>query len=126
MGLYFYLERLNKNHVNLNDFSVIYEENQDVNLEFKSISNIGTDGQYLTLNSMVNAVKTFDQQGTGFISINELKFSTNYKNRERERYVLIIFIVLTGLGDKLNDIEFDDLRQFMEISPNGQVSYERK
>ena len=35
-------------------------------------------------------------------------------------------LVLTGLGDKLKDAEFDDLRQFMEISPSGQVSYERK
>lgn len=35
-------------------------------------------------------------------------------------------LVLTGLGDKLKDEEFEDLRQFMEISPNGQVSYERK
>ena len=38
----------------------------------------------------------------------------------------LISLVLTGLGDKLKDSEFDDLRQFMEISPNGQVSYERK
>ena len=35
-------------------------------------------------------------------------------------------VVLTGLGDKLKDEEFEDLRQFMEISPNGQVSYDRK
>lgn len=35
-------------------------------------------------------------------------------------------VVLTGLGEKLADEEFEDLRQFMDVGPSGQVSYERK
>lgn len=50
------------------------------------------------------------------------------KNRGYHFELILIsdLLVLTGLGDKLKDSEFDDLRQFMEISPSGQVSYERK
>lgn len=115
------LEKLGKAHVNINDFIEIYGENQDASLEFNSISEGGNAKN--SLNSMINAVKTFDHQGTGYISINELKFS-----KQRGVYVCyeFIFLVLTGLGDKLKDEEFENLRQFMEISPNGQVSYERK
>lgn len=94
-----------KQSINLNDFIEIYGDQQDSSLEFNSISL--ANNQNSTLNSMINAVRTFDHQGTGFITLTELKF------------------VLTGLGDKMKDAEFDDLRQFMEISPNGQVSYER-
>lgn len=35
-------------------------------------------------------------------------------------------LVLTGLGDKLTDEEFAKLRAFMDITPSGQISYERK
>jgi Ca2+-binding EF-hand superfamily protein len=64
---------LGKAEVNLSDFMAIYEENQDASLEFNSISDEGKGKN--SLNSMINAVKTFDHQGTGYISINELKFS---------------------------------------------------
>lgn len=30
------------------------------------------------------------------------------------------------MGDHLSDEEFEELRQFMEITPSGQISYERK
>ena len=69
-----FVEKLNKTHINLADFTEVYEENQDSKLEFQSISG-GEGGAKVTINSMINAVKTFDHQGTGFISINELKFS---------------------------------------------------
>lgn len=114
-------EKLNKTHITLADFIEIYEENQDSFLEFRSIS--GGESAKTSINAMINAVKTFDHQGTGFISINELKFSKFEGVRISN---LMRFLVLTGLGEKLKDSEFDDLRQFMEISPNGQVSYERK
>lgn len=114
------LEKLGKNQITLNDFLTIHEENQDASLEFNSISEGGLNVKN-SLNSMINAVRTFDHQGTGFISINELKFS----NFEFPRFFFNYFVVLTGLGDKLKDEEFEDLRQFMEISPNGQISYER-
>jgi Ca2+-binding EF-hand superfamily protein len=64
---------LGKAEVNLSDFMAIYGENQDASLEFNSISDEGKGKN--SLNSMINAVKTFDHQGTGYISINELKFS---------------------------------------------------
>ena len=64
---------MNKTHINLADFTEIYEENQDGTLEFRSIS--GGETLKVSLNSMINAVKTFDHQGTGFINTNELKFS---------------------------------------------------
>jgi Ca2+-binding EF-hand superfamily protein len=64
---------LGKGEVNLSDFMAIYGENQDASLEFNSISDEGKGKN--SLNSMINAVKTFDHQGTGYISINELKFS---------------------------------------------------
>lgn len=67
------LEKLGKGEVNLSDFMAIYGENQDASLEFNSISDEGKGKN--SLNSMINAVKTFDHQGTGYISINELKFS---------------------------------------------------
>jgi Ca2+-binding EF-hand superfamily protein len=125
-GGYYYrclyiLEKLGKNQITLNEFIAIHEENQDASLEFNSISEGGSSVKN-SLNSMINAVRTFDHQGTGFISINELKFSDLC-----EFPVFIFkFLVLTGLGDKLKDEEFEDLRQFMEISPNGQISYERR
>ena len=118
---------MGKSHINLNDFSAIYEENQDASLEFKSISGDYADSTSLKY-SMINAIRTFDHQGTGFISINEFKFSNNLIHTYRYIYNIscFCFVVLTGLGDKLKDTEFDDLRQFMEVSPNGQVSYDRK
>lgn len=64
---------MGKGEVNLSDFMAIYGENQDASLEFNSISDEGKGKN--SLNSMINAVKTFDHQGTGYISINELKFS---------------------------------------------------
>lgn len=70
--------------MSLTDFTEIYEENQETNLEFKSISNAKNVS---SLNSMINAVKTFDHQGTGFISINELKFS-----KKREHFGLLEFL----------------------------------
>ena len=65
---------MNKTHINLTDFIEIYEENQDSTLELRSIS--GGETLKVSMNSMINAIKTFDHQGTGYISINELKFST--------------------------------------------------
>lgn len=67
------LEKLGKANVSLNDFIRIYGENQDASLEFNSISEGGNTKN--SLNSMINAVKTFDHQGTGYISLNEVKFS---------------------------------------------------
>jgi len=64
---------LGKTNVNLNDFITIYGENQDASLEFKPISEGGNAKN--SLNSMINAIKTFDHQGTGYISLNEVKFS---------------------------------------------------
>lgn len=99
----------------------VYGEHQDSSLEFNSISSASDSLKTNSLNAMINAVRTFDHQGTGFISLNELKFS-----KHDLLCIVLMIVVLTGLGDKLKDGEFDDLRQFMEISPNGQVSYERK
>ena len=71
----YFLEKINKHYINLNDFSEIYSENQDSSLEFTDISDSKQSSQSTTLNAMINAIKSFDHQGTGFISINELKFS---------------------------------------------------
>lgn len=116
------VEKLDTKMINLNDFISVYGEHQDSSLEFNSIAGASESKPSNSLNAMINAVRTFDHQGTGFISLNELKFSMEYTLN----VFILMILVLTGLGDKLKDGEFDDLRQFMEISPNGQVCYERK
>jgi Ca2+-binding EF-hand superfamily protein len=83
---------------------------------------------------MIRAIGTFDTHGSGLISIQELRFSTLerdqcYGDALLSFPMLFLFLrslVLTGLGDKLSDAEFDSLRVFMRTGDgNGQISYER-
>jgi Ca2+-binding EF-hand superfamily protein len=66
-------EKLNKKNLNEDDFIKIYDDFQDLELEFMSIQ--PNPEHRKSPNAMINAIRTFDHQGIGFISINELKFS---------------------------------------------------
>lgn len=94
------IEKYNKSHVTLADFAKIYAENQDAILEFKSISkNINGDNSNdsNSLNAMINAVRTFDHQGTGFISLNELKFGKNTFGL-CSLFIYFFFCSINGIG----------------------------
>lgn len=116
------VESISGAKIQFEDFARVYGEQLDRKLEFTTLED-SSMLQETSITSMTNAIKTFDHQGTGFISLNELKFS---KAQALIFKLKKIILVLTGLGDKLKDEEFAELKQFMEISPNGQVSYERK
>ena len=69
------VEKLEKDALNIEEFIEIYHENIESSLEFKSIKNPERNGNHLVKDAMINAMRTFDHRGTGFISMNELKSS---------------------------------------------------
>ena len=116
-------EKYSSETISFADFSQIYQEflENDLSSEF-SLSSISSSTQP-GVQAMINAIRTFDHQGTGFISQAELQFSNSCSITKS---LILYSVVLTGLGDKLSDDEFSRLRPFMDITPSGQVSYERK
>lgn len=75
------LGKIAKDWITLEDFGFVYDEYQDETLKFIPISESNFDHQTGENNkvppALVDAIRTFDHQGTGFISLNELKFSNN-------------------------------------------------
>lgn len=53
------------------------------------------------------AFKVFDKDGNGFVSAAEMRH------------------VLTHLGEKLSDEEFDEMMREAEVDPEGQVQYDK-
>ena len=72
-----------KEELSFADFERIYQEFEENNLSSKlQLSSITPNDQPVSSNKpsqeqMIHAIRTFDHQGTGFISQSELKFSKN-------------------------------------------------
>ena len=54
---------------------------------------------------MMAAFKTFDRNGDGFISLSELKF------------------VMTQLGEKLTDDEYEQMLDAVDLDRDGRINY---
>ena len=77
------LEKLHQETVSFSQFNQIYQEFLENDLSHDlSLSSISKSpsGHEPTLQSMINAIRTFDHQGTGFISQAELQFSNRHVN----------------------------------------------
>ncbi|KAF8920460.1 EF-hand protein [Dissophora ornata] len=59
-----------------------------------------------TFQEFINGFKVFDKEGNGYISVGELRY------------------VLTNLGEKLSDVEVDELMKGVEVDKSGKVNYE--
>lgn len=73
-----FLESVGEAQISFENFARIYGEQRDKELEFKATTTKDSSTDPRGNNSiiaMTNAIKTFDHQGTGYISVNELKFS---------------------------------------------------
>jgi Ca2+-binding EF-hand superfamily protein len=68
------VESISGAKIQFEDFARVYGEQLDRKLEFTTLED-SSMLQETSITSMTNAIKTFDHQGTGFISLNELKFS---------------------------------------------------
>merc|ERR1719343_1696454 len=62
------------------------------------------DGE--TEEELIEAFKVFDRDGDGFISAGELRYS------------------MTNLGEKLSDIEVDEMIREADIDGDGQINYD--
>lgn len=84
------------------DFSKIYENNQETSMEFKEIieegspsasASVDSSSEVTKIDSMIRAIKTFDHQNSGFISINELKFSIFLHSLYILNLIVFVFVL---------------------------------
>merc|ERR1712113_653206 len=59
-----------------------------------------------TEEELIEAFKVFDRDGDGFISAGELRYS------------------MTNLGEKLSDIEVDEMIREADLDNDGQINYD--
>jgi calmodulin len=65
----------------------------------------------------VRGFQVFDKDGTGFIGVGELKYGEASLGHNWRR------IVLTSLGEKLNDDEVDELLKGVNVGKDGSINY---